>query len=92
MGTEIADLQALLDEFKISKTRQEKIMAIVEPLASGDPVAFLPTTSRGCVVDRVEVYGLAIEVDANGRAARVSLVEDQHRVPHSQRFDVEWSA
>lgn len=91
MSGEVEDLQALLDEFKISKTRQEKIMAIVEPLAGQTPLAVLPTDTRGCVVETVEAYGLVIEVDANGRAARVSLPMDRGSASHTDGLDIEWA-
>lgn len=86
------DFRAALLEImpKVSAKREAEIIAAFEAHANlAAPRAFCPPDSR-VPVGVVEGYGLRIEVDANGRAARVSLLSDELPRPGSEIPEIEY--
>jgi hypothetical protein len=84
--------RAFLNEQGIAKGKIDGIVDEFTSYLPGEAMAFYPSTSRGAVVETVEAYGLLIEVDANGRAARVGLPVDRGTASHSETLDVEYVA
>lgn len=81
--------RAFLVEQKIAEGKIDAIVAEFEGHLPGEVRAVLPTSARGAV-ETIEVYGLAIDLDGAGRAARVSLAGEYGTAGTTDGFDVEY--
>lgn len=81
--------RAFLTEQKIAKGKIETIVAEFETYLPGDVRAVYPTNARGAV-ETVEVYGLSIDLDAIGRAARIALAGEGGSAGTTDGLDVEY--
>lgn len=84
------EFRTFLETLKLSAKKVDAIVEEFERRMPGEVRALLPSTSRGAVVETVEAYGLAIDVDANGRAQRVALAGGFGMASTTDTLDVEY--
>lgn len=90
--SETDEIREIVGKLKMAEEVSDRLTSLLDALDERYPVAFHPSTSRHVPVETVDAYGLRIEVDAHGRASRVSLPGlGVLGEPHSDYFDVEWS-
>jgi hypothetical protein len=73
-----SEIRTVLLDVLPKSVSQKRIDEIVERLATDETIGSIGIHGARVPVETVEAYGLAIEVDANGRAAVVHFSDDTY--------------